>query len=422
MGTPDRTCSQCGTPLAPNESFCSNCGRRYEEPAMGGPTQLSSSSSAYNFGASPNDPTVVASSDAPPSVPPGSQYDPAIAASPSPSTAYGSQHDATIAASPYSAPPPPSYSSPTYAPPPPPSYSSPTYAPPPPSYTVPQPTPRPPSTRSQGSRIGIIVGVGILVLLLIGGGVFVLVRPNNTSATPTPTGLTTAQVNATGTAKANAQANATGTAQAQATATANVGATATATANQNPYPPYTGALVLSDPMTDNSRGYKWDDATIGGVGTCGFSGGAYHLRAPQKGIICVPEASNLVFSNLAFEAKLTLIQGDQESIVFRLNQNVGTYYAFYVLSDGTYSINAVKNNSIFRTLRGSSPAINKGQNSTNLLAIVANGKSINLYVNNQLVNRVNDDSITQSGQIGVGDYSTSGAADVAVTDVRVWAL
>ena len=45
MVNPNRICRQCGTPLNPNEEFCSNCGGHYSESAMTGPTQRASSAS-----------------------------------------------------------------------------------------------------------------------------------------------------------------------------------------------------------------------------------------------------------------------------------------------------------------------------------------------------------------------------------------
>src|SRR2546421_3851449 len=47
MNTVNRTCPQCGTALAPNESFCNNCGRRYIEGNMAEPTTPGSSSNRY---------------------------------------------------------------------------------------------------------------------------------------------------------------------------------------------------------------------------------------------------------------------------------------------------------------------------------------------------------------------------------------
>ncbi len=43
MGSVNRICPQCGVPLTPNEMFCNNCGTRYTEQTVTGPTRSASS-------------------------------------------------------------------------------------------------------------------------------------------------------------------------------------------------------------------------------------------------------------------------------------------------------------------------------------------------------------------------------------------
>ena len=163
-------------------------------------------------------------------------------------------------------------------------------------------------------------------------------------------------------------------------------------------------------MQDNSRGYQWDHNSDN-TGSCTFTRGVYHIRAPSKGYICVPEAASLVFTDLAFEANLVLVQGDEEAITFRLDQNIVTYYAFFLYPGGKYSIDAVINNALSKTLSGSSPAIKD----------LKQGNVFSLYVNHQLVRTVNDNSVVR-GQIGLLCYNTNGSCDVAASNVRVWQL
>lgn len=389
-----RTCSKCGSLLAAHEAFCPNCGARYSEQPTPASTQPTSSSS-------PNLSGPVASSS-----------EGTVAAAPySSSTAYPvvsapSQPEGTVLATPYSSPPATVYGAQSYAPPP---YAQSQYTPSPQPYAgqayVPPPLYTPPPKQSQRLNILLVAIIGVLLLVIIGGGLFVFARSKDTSVTPTPTATATRQAHSTPTI--------------DVTATANAAATVTAVANQNPYPPNTGTLVLNDPMQDNSRGYLWDHNSDNG-GSCTFTGGAYHIRAPSKGYICVPEAASLVFTDLAFEANLVLVQGDEEAITFRLDQNSVAYYAFFLYPGGKYSIDAVVNNALSKTLSGSSAAI-KDLRQGNLLAIVAQGNVFSLYVNHQLVRTVNDTSIVR-GQIGLLCYNTNGACDVAASNVRVWQL
>ncbi len=320
---------------------------------------------------------------------PASPYNPAAPANPygvsqaPPSTAYGSQPYGAPS-DPYSAYPSSPYNVPAQMPP---SAPYPSYVAPPPMQPLP-----PPSPQRRGPSVGIIIGVAVLILVLVGGAVFVLLQRAG-STNPSP-----AQI------------------------TPQVTATSPASQNQNPYPPHTGTLVLDDPMVNNSKGNKWDESTLNGVGTCGFSGGAYHIKVMKTGLICNPEASNLVFSNLAYEAKVTILQGDQAGIDIRVDQSKGTGYLFSIDTQGNFFLDRDDSSTKAKSLSsGSHNAIIKGLNQPNLIAIVANGTTISVYVNNQFITSTDDGTYGQ-GQIGVFGFSDKGSADVIASDARVWKL
>ena len=306
-----------------------------------------------------------------------SPYDPTVASGRSspqsiPATSYGSD--------PYHAPPP----SQQYA-------SGP--------YNMPmQQTPYPPpKRRNRGWLIGLIVGAVLLVPFLVCSSFF-LFAPSNPA--PSPTKVTR-------------------------TATTNVTPTA------NTYPPGGATLVLNDPMSDNSKGYKWDEATGSRPGTsndtssCGFSGGAYHVSETQKGgLFCSPEAQDLVFGNLAFEAEISILKGDSAGVVIREDQSRDAGYTFFVDTQGNYTLQMsdAVNNANNKTLRsGTNAAINHGTNAINLIALVANGSTISAYVNNTFIDSVQDSTFA-NGQIGVYGQGDNGAYDVTASDVRVWRI
>jgi zinc-ribbon domain len=262
--------------------------------------------------------------------------------------------------------------------------------PPPPAYLPPYPSP---ASRRRGHGVVVIIGIVALVVLLLSTGLIALIAHGG-STLPSP-------VAASPTAK-NAASPA-----------------ATDSATRNPYPPNTGTLVLDDPIHDNSKGSRWDEGTITNAGTCGFTGGTYHIHPLVKGLICVPEASNLVFSNLVFEVKLTIMQGDQAAVIVRLNQTNGNGYYFYITIQGSYSL--CSNTCTKPLMSGSISVINKGLNQTNLVALVASGSTISAYVNNQFIASANDTTNTQ-GQLGVESYSNAGPGDVVASDARAWKL
>jgi eukaryotic-like serine/threonine-protein kinase len=74
--------------------------------------------------------------------------------------------------------------------------------------------------------------------------------------------------------------------------------------------------------------------------------------------------------------------------------------------------------------QGTNSVINKGLNQSNLVAVVANGDQITIYVNGQIIDSVHDKTFSQ-GQIGVLSFAsnTNGATnDVIASNARVWAL
>ncbi len=60
----------------------------------------------------------------------------------------------------------------------------------------------------------------------------------------------------------------------------------------------------------------------------------------KTGLICIPEANNLVLRNFAFEVNLKVVKGDNAGIAFRVNQVNKTFYSFDIAPDGSYVLQA----------------------------------------------------------------------------------
>jgi hypothetical protein len=184
-------------------------------------------------------------------------------------------------------------------------------------------------------------------------------------------------------------------------------------------------------MHDNSKGNKWDEQTLNGtngdtnVYVCGFSGGAYHLTTTSSGLFCNPEAPNLVFSNVAFEAKMTILKGDMAGVGVRWNQKGASGYLFEITTQGGYvleGINLSGNGLPYTILRqGGDASIKQGLNQINLIALVANGTTLSAYVNNQLVATAQDSTYSQ-GQLAVYGEGVNQASNVVASDARVWKI
>ncbi len=301
------------------------------------------------------------------------------------------------------APPPPIFTSP---------YTSPAYPNTPPLYSPYGSTPPPAYVQPQrrGFSRGAITVFTVLALLVTGGsGLIYYVNA-----------ISPAQIHAhvVATATALTRAHASATVRAEATATASVIA-----ANPNPYLPGSGMLALYDPLNDNNRGYQWDSVT-NSSGTCLFTGEDYDVSSSQKhfAFSCTAEATD--FSNFAFEAQMQILKGDCGGLIFRADANSGKLYFFEVCQDGTYSL------SLYRSFSGAtaktlvsafSTAIATGLNQTNVLAIVAQGSTLDLYVNNQKIDSVSDGTYSH-GQIALAADAFNDPTEVAFNNAKVWTL
>ena len=273
----------------------------------------------------------------------------------------------------------------------------------PPMGTMPPQQPFTPQKRRRGPAIVITV----IALIIIVGGVFAGVTINTNRQN-------TLHANATATAQAVAQStvSAQGTVAAQQTTTAST------------YP-FSSNLVLNDPLTDNSKGFNWDnDGKF-----CFFSGSAYHVFDDQANTYgtCMAEKTN--FANFTFEAEMLIKQGDAAAgggLVFRgdTSNNNSKFYHFYIDTQGNYwiyvSVDSTGSNT--RTLKsGVDSSFTTGLNATNTLAVVAKGTQISLYINQQLVTTITDSTYSQ-GEVGFEVDNTAKPAEAIFTNAKVWQL
>jgi hypothetical protein len=376
-------CSVCGNPLPAGVTYCPNCG--------------SSTANLYSLsGEAPNDPTARASEEPPP--PP-----PII-------TSYGDQPYGSAPTNPYETP----YSIP---------YNPYTTAPPPAPAPSMQPSSPPPPRRR--NRTGLIVGVVILVLLLIAGGLFIALLKGGVGTTNTrsqqqntPT-VSPAQLTATGQAQASA------TAQAALTATAAANATATASviaANPNPYLPGSGTLALLDPLSNNSLGYEWDVGN-GSNGSCAFTGGVYQVNTPKTQFFYLCASNSTTYSDFALEAQIKILKGDCGGLVFRGDLNAGKLYLFEICQDGSYNLFIFRdfNGTSTRLANGTSAAIKAGLNQSNTVAVTAQGTTLVVYVNRQMIASVTDRSYSH-GYIALVADAYNNPTQVSFSNARLWTL
>jgi hypothetical protein len=195
---------------------------------------------------------------------------------------------------------------------------------------------------------------------------------------------------------------------------------ATSTPLPTVYPLVGWNLVYSDPMKSNSSGY-WPVGP-NASGSCTFTNGAYQVSAKSAsgGYRCIN--TNTDFTNFAFEAQMTITKGDEEAILFRANADTGNYYEFWISPAGTYGIEIWENDSFSKSLGSdSSVALHSGLNQPNLIAVVAQGNTFQLFVNKQLIATLTDkESFFGHGSIGLDVDSINNPTEALFSNVKVW--
>ena len=183
--------------------------------------------------------------------------------------------------------------------------------------------------------------------------------------------------------------------------------------------PYGGKLVMNDSLSDNALGLHWDENTSI-TGSCRFSNGSYLASENTSEKIRPCVALNTDFSDLAFEVKMTILDGNYGGIYIRRDSIAHTGYEFVVDSYGFYILAVRTSLNQVQTLQeGPAASFHKGYNQSNVLAAVARGSTIDLYVNQQHLVTVQDTRFTH-GAIGVMAQDHDTPTQVSYNDAAVW--
>ena len=279
-----------------------------------------------------------------------------------------------------------------------------------PSYTPPAPVYNPPPAQQKRSPARAIILAVIALVIILGGVIgYFLIHSNQVAQNNS---------NATATANTRVHNNATATAQAAAIATAHVNATATALVTSH-YPPFT-TLAFQDALTSSS------DAQWSSSSACKANATGYQVSIAQVGNFEFCTQVNSNFSDFAFQVNMTIQSGDCGGLIFR-EVDINNYYLMLVCADGSYDLGLFQNGKASwadsLTQRPTSAAINKGTGQQNVVAVVVQGNTFNLYVNNfsKSVDTFTDSSNTFSkGSIAVVANDFTNPTSVVYTNAVVW--
>jgi transcriptional regulator with XRE-family HTH domain len=197
------------------------------------------------------------------------------------------------------------------------------------------------------------------------------------------------------------------------------GTAGSATPDPDPYPPYSGKLAFNDPLNEP---YLWRNETNSSFGsTCQFMQGTYHISEAGTGRASTCFNPDFDGGNFTIVVQMKIKQGDCGGIIVRSSEPKD--YSFIVCQDGYYSFARYQNYSSPKLLvNKTSPAIKIGLNQLNVIAIVSNGSTFDLYVNKHKIDTIRDRSYGH-GLVGLSaDNDTSSFTEVSYSNAKIWTL
>jgi hypothetical protein len=120
---------------------------------------------------------------------------------------------------------------------------------------------------------------------------------------------------------------------------------------------------------------------------------------------------------------MTIYLGDGGGIVFRSDGEYKKYY-FRISKNGKYTLwCSTGYSSTYSTPQwsGHTSAFNQGPGQPNVIAVVAQSNSFDLYINFQHILHATDNALTQ-GTIGVVAESVATLTQVGYTNAKIWEL
>jgi serine/threonine protein kinase len=170
------------------------------------------------------------------------------------------------------------------------------------------------------------------------------------------------------------------------------------------------------PLINNNGDKKWEERK-----DCIFTDRAYHVNTSQQNFNpCILQG--ITFSNFVFQVQMTLITDGTGGFIFR-NQG-GLFYYFSIKNDGSYAMvfNTDRQGIDFHTLTsGTASSFQSDLGQVNTIAVVAEGNKFDLYVNQQYIDSVTDNSSGQGSIALVADTSSqSSTVEVAYSNAKIW--
>jgi len=177
-------------------------------------------------------------------------------------------------------------------------------------------------------------------------------------------------------------------------------------------------LVLEDDFSDPHSGWgSHEDDTA----SAGYVDGEYFCRETAENYIYHAQYPDLELDDFTYQVECRQVEGDPENeygLVFRCSGE--DYYKFGVTGDGYYDLLLRKDGQWTKMVDwAKSTAVERGDQ-VNVLKVACTGETISLYVNDEHVQTVRDDSLSK-GRIGlfVGGWENM-PTEARFDNVKVW--
>jgi serine/threonine protein kinase len=288
-----------------------------------------------------------------------------------------------------------------------------------------------PIYRDNHYRPANMIVIILIIFIIIASGIGIFALSNSQKAILQQNSVSTSTAAKANTAKA-IQAN-------QA-----LQASQTAVASINPYLATNGGmLVLDDPLTSNKNSWQvGPDATGITAGKCAITDQGYQVDAPSVARTpCFQTQQS--FTNFTYQVDLTFSAIGQTysggGLVFRGSSDLKNYYYFEIYENGNYTLqkctvlNCTNYIDGFRLGKPLVSSFQTGIDVTNTLAVIANGNTIDLFVNKQKISEVADQisapytsgligmMATAGNNLGI-DTANNTTTTAIFSNAKVWKL
>lgn len=183
---------------------------------------------------------------------------------------------------------------------------------------------------------------------------------------------------------------------------------------------------IEDSLNTSATSTWYNGRASSGTGFCLFSGNTFHIKVQGKlpSMTCFSQMGN--DSNFVYQVEMTILRGGVGGLIFRGQFNSYILgYVFLLDQEGDYAMFVYENGGkISRLVAGFATPMANGLGQTNLISVMARGKTLDLYVNRQLVSNITDNTYS-NGEFGLVGTQTSlakGGSEVAFNDAQIWVL